>query len=234
MKKLSPLNWIVFAVGAAVLILCFFMLLAPVMQTDVFWLDLCVSLIIYGLFYFRAVKPMVNLDDPAQREVSYLGFSFASIGIYAAAAIFFMLATCWLDFKYQLLIQIILAFLLLLAFMVGTRMSEKTVEVFNNEQRLLDQLDNLRREMSRLDRTMAMSPGIPAQIKGQVSDLMNQVRYIAPCNNVEARDLEVEMTIKVQRINSLCSDYEANADSIPRALNGVAHILQERKAIRST
>lgn len=72
MKQLSLLNWIVGAVGEAIIILCFFMFFAN-LPDEIFWLDLVVTSVAYALVYFRAVRPMVNLDDRAQRKCPSLG-----------------------------------------------------------------------------------------------------------------------------------------------------------------
>ncbi|MCM1348025.1 MAG: hypothetical protein NC338_01320 [Firmicutes bacterium] len=232
MKQLTLLNWIVFGVGAAILFLLFFLFLENLPQ-EIFWLDLIVCVLAYGLIYFRAVQPMVDLDDPAHRQVGYLGLSFVSVGFYAVAAILCMIFMQYeeVQFKNQLFVQIILAFLLLLTFMVGARISDKTVEVFNNEQKLLSQLDSLRRSLTRLERTVAVTGGCPASIGNRVSDISSRLRYIAPCNNLEAVDLEAEMIAKTDRLNSLCSDYESNADAIEQALLELDHLMSERKSI---
>lgn len=236
MKQLSILNWIVFGVGAAILFLIFFMFLHGAMPDNVFWLDLVVTLIAYALVYVRAVQPMVDFDDPARRQVSFLGLSFVSIGLYAGVAVLAMIVMHLgeVQFKNQLLVQILLAFLLLISFMVGARMSDKTVEVFNQEQRTQGQLDNLRRVLTRLERTAACTPGLPGFVKGRIGELKEQIRYIAPCDNLEATDLEVEMTQKATFINGLCSDHEANGQAIDQALTELEHMLRERKAIYST
>ena len=234
MKQLSLLNWIVGAVGEAIIILCFFMFFAN-LPDEIFWLDLVVTSVAYALVYFRAVRPMVNLDDRAQREVPIIGLSFAATGFYAGAAILAMIVMqlAEVEFKYQILIQILLAFFLLLSFMVGARVSTNTVEVFNHEQKLQVELDRLRREVRHLDRTIAMTPGIPGLVKGRVGEFSSQLRYMSPSNSIEAGDLDREMIEKVKRINSLCSDYEANAEAIDRALSEIMHIAAERKSIYS-
>lgn len=236
MKQLSVLNWIVFAVGASIIGIIFFMFLYGAMPQNLFWLDLIISVVAYALVYLRAVQPMADLDDPAHRQVSFLGLSLVSVSAYAIGAVLAMVVMHFAGagFKVQLLVQIILAFLLLLSFMVGARMCDKTVEVFNQQQQMLSGLDSLRRAFTRLDRTVAVTAAIPAAVKGHITELKGKVRYITPSNNLEAVDLEREMVGKIGRLESLCADYELNAESIDRALAELDHIMDERKSILIT
>lgn len=234
MKQLSLLNWIVGAVGVAIIILCFFIFLTG-LPDNIFWLDLVVVILAYSLIYFRAVQPMVRLDNRSQREVPIIGLSFTAIGLYTLAVVLSMVIMQLSDveFKYQLLAQIILAFLLLLTFMAGARISNNTVEVFNAEQTMTSELDSLRRQVRLLDRSLASATGIPDTVKSRIAGLASQLRYMSPCNKLEATDLEREMIAKLTRIESLCSDYEANATAIDRTLDEITHIAAERRSIFS-
>lgn len=172
MKKISPISWIVFAIGEIILILCFFLLLDNLAR-DIFWLDLGVATLTYVLLFFRSVRPMVDLDDKAGRDVSILGLSWVSVIVYSVAAIGLMIGMQYNDveFNYQLMAQIVLAFILLLALIAGSRMSAKTVEVFNEQRQMVSDLDRLRGDMRDLERTVAISSGLPAGFKSDVADI---------------------------------------------------------------
>ncbi|MDE5685047.1 MAG: hypothetical protein K2I26_00655 [Paramuribaculum sp.] len=234
MKQLSFVQWAVFGIGLAVLILCFFMY-GTSLPENVFWLDLTVSAIAYTVLAYRALRPMLNLNDPAGREVGFLGASYLVAGLYAlfAALAMFGLHHEEVEFKSQLIVQIILIFLLILGLMAGSEVSAKTVEVYNKEVRLTNHLEALQREFRQLDRTIALSEGIPQPVARSVAGLKEQIRYLSPSNSREAADLEQEMIQKTARLNSLCSDYESNSQAIERALKELGHIIAERKSIYS-
>ncbi len=231
MKQINVLNWIVFAIGEIILVLCFFIFLDE-LASDIFWLDLTVCTLVYGLLFFRTVRPMVDLNDEAGRDVSILGLSWVSVMAYGFLAIALMLILQYNEvaFKYQLMVQIILAFFLLLTLIAGTHMNGKTVEVFNRERQMVSDLERLRSDMRQLERTVAISTDLPAQFRGDVADISSQLRYLSPCNNPEATKVEGMLSNELLRINSLCADYELNADEINRSLMATRQLLNERKS----
>lgn len=234
MKKISPISWIVFAIGEIILILCFFLLLDNLAR-DIFWLDLGVATLTYVLLFFRSVRPMVDLDDRAGRDVSILGLSWVSVILYSVAAIGLMIGMQYNDveFNYQLMAQIVLAFILLLALIAGSRMSAKRVEVFNEQRQMVSDLDRLRGDMRDLERTVAISSGLPAGFKSNVADISSQLRFLSPCNNPEATKVEGMLSNEIIRINSLCGDFEVNAEEIDRCFMACRQLLKERKSIYS-
>lgn len=234
MKKIRPLHIIIFLLAEAILVLCFAML-GDSLPSNVFWLDLVVSSLCLAMVVSRAVPPMIDLDDPAQREVGTLGITWVTTFYYTLTAVVLMVALQYfeVEFIYQLLIQIILAFGLLMMFLASNRVSDKVVEVHAREQAMVGGLDNVRSAMRRLDRVVSTNGEIPAQIKGRVTDINGQLRYLTPCNNPAAAELEQEMTDKITMLTHQLSDYNVNADAVMSGLAELEHIVGERKATLS-
>ncbi len=234
MKRLSTLNWITLVAGVAIIVICFFML-GDGLARDIFWLDMIVSVIVYCLLFFRTVRPMIDLNDETGRDVGSLGLNWTSVLLYSIIAIVLMIVLQLneVEFKYQILSQVILAFLLLIAQLVSSGISSKTAEVYHAEKKLKSGLERLRREIRSLERSAMTTPGLPAQIHQQISDINSQLRYLSPSDNPEATELEEEMSDQILRIKSLCSDYEVNAEMIAGSFDMVRQLLKERKSIYS-
>lgn len=230
MKQLTLLNWIVLGVGEAIIILAF-LLLAQNLPTDIFCLDLIISMFVFALGFSRIIRPMINLGDRAQRETGSIGLTFTATGIYTLIAILAMIAMQYagLEFKYQLLIQIILGFMLLVAFMTSTRINTKTVEVFNHEQELQDTLLASRDALRSLSGQAAISADIAPALRYRIDTLTETARYISPANTRRARELENEMLTQTQYLASLLSDPEANAEMIERTIRILENTCSERK-----
>lgn len=230
MKQLTLLNWIVLGVGEAIIILAF-LLLAQNLPTDIFCLDLIISMFVFALGFSRIIRPMINLGDRAQRETGSIGLTFTATGIYTLIAILAMIAMQYagLEFKYQILIQIILGFMLLVAFMTSTRINTKTVEVFNHEQELQDTLLASRDALRSLSGRAAISADIAPALRSRIDTLTETARYISPANTHRARELENEMLTQTQYLASLLSDPEANAEMIERTIRILENTCSERK-----
>ena len=178
---------------------------------------------------------MIDIKDPAKREVGTLGLSIATTVCYAVAAVVAMVVMhrYELEFKYQLLVQIILMFILVLVAMATIRVSEKVVTVYNEETRMVNGLERLRRQMRQLERVAGTGQSVPVQIRGRISDIGSSLRYVTPCNNPEATDIESLAASRIDFAINAMADYELNADRIDAVLSEIESLIKERKNITS-
>ncbi|MDE7414520.1 MAG: hypothetical protein K2N05_12145 [Muribaculaceae bacterium] len=225
--------------GEGLLALIFFLLIPQEVLTDeTRVLDFIVVSVIYGLWVYNIITPLVNLSDPARRQVGGLGIRWVAVGIYSVLALLLVLGNLiysWsgndpgMSFAIQAVIQGVLLFVLLGGLLSARGSEQKTAEIHEKEQLHKQGKQDVRAALSGLLFEMQETPGIPHEINERVKGMVDEVRYITPSSSAEALDIDSRIIGGCEILRSALYDYDINKVSIQARVEQIERDVQRRK-----
>jgi|SRR5665647_386948 len=222
-------------IGEALIIISF-LYFGSNLASEILTLDTIVSTILYSLFFIDILIPMVDFKDKSQRVIGSLGLRWFVTSLYTLSAIgmmviFFIVRPA--DFSSQIIIQAILFFLLLLGMYSAATSSEKVVERYLEERQILGCVEDLKKVMIEVIFKLDQLKNIPADIRAGVTALQDDLRFISPCNNQDAYDLETNLLNEIKAVKNSLFEYPLNSDSIIERIQNCQRICIARKKIYS-
>ena len=115
----------------------------------------------------------------------------------------------------------------------GRESADKVGEVYRREQAMTGGLDAVRRQMRRLNDTLAVSRDISPDVRGRLDRIGESLRYLAPSDNPEAAELEEDMAAAIADIDRALPDAALNRDMIDRRLTALERYCENRRNIYS-
>jgi len=207
---------------------------------NILWLNIIVSSIVYWLLASTLFGPeLIGIDDPSARNVGGLGVSWVSQLMYAFFAVGFMIVcgamgngADGVPFKWQLIVQAGLLFLLLLGLLLSRGSTEKVAAVHHKEHQAVRGKAGLRFALADLARLASSNPDVPSAVAGALRNLSDETRYITPLSSPRAEEIEDRIFSYANRLRAALTDYGMNAREISRLITGVTGELAERKALK--
>ena len=220
MNTKTTLSWFAFLFGEAIIIASFFLWKGDT-QNNIFVLNLIVSSIIYLLFFVDILIPWIKLNDKAHRQVGSIGLRWVISWGYAFLAICTMLIcnlTFETPFELQLIIHCCLLLLLILGFVGVLHSSSKMVEIYEQESFNSQIINEIKHALTSLKNILLEYPDLPEPDIQRINNLEENIRYIAPSNNPEARTLEKQLLDIINDITIAIPNFKINKDSITASL----------------
>lgn len=219
-----------------VLIIVAFILFRGNMPDNILVLNIVVTNIIYGLFFLDILVPWIDLDDKSQRKVGSLGIRWLAAGLYNTMAIGVMIlanvAYEW-TFSLQIIIHGVLFFMLLLGFVAAFHASDKVNEIYEQESAHRDGINGMKSAMQSLKDRMSGIPGLPEYFINRINTLEENIRFVSPANNQEARELESTFIKITSDIAFAVSNFSMNEEAIINNIKKLEIILQNRRQVYS-
>lgn len=223
--------------GQALIALCFFYFfnLLQLLGTATCVLDFVVVSLIFWLWATTFVVHPIALDDPSGKQAAGLGLKWGSITLYsifAGAVVVFGIVSASMNepfaFKYQLLTQAILIFILLVMFFLSAYTTSFAGKVYSDQQQQMQGHADIRTAIAELAEA-SMLHDVPAELRERLSTLKGETRFIAPSSSAEARALDKTIEKEASEIRYALSDYKLNAENIDRLLTDLERHLTQRK-----
>jgi hypothetical protein len=222
--------------GGEAIIIAAFILFRGSLSTDILVLNIVVSSIIYGLFFFDILVPWIDLNDKPGKKTGSLGVRWLFTWLYAIVAITVMLAGNWAfewSFALQIIIHCVLVFLLLLGLVAAFHSGDKVNEVYQQETVNRSGILEMKTAMHNLKDKMNDLPDLPASFTNRINALEESLRFISPANSQEAYDLERSFANTINDIAFAITNYSMNEEAIEGNLKKIERIYQNRKSIYS-
>ena len=228
------LSWVALLGGEAIIITAFIFFKSD-SADNIGVLNIVISSLIYGLFFVDILVPWVDLADNSQKKVGSLGLRWFFTWLYAVSAIalMFIVSLGNLDFKWSLILQCILLFLLVLGFIASLTASDKVEEVYQQELQNRNGINEMKSAMRDLKDRMSGVTGLPDSFKTRINSLEEDLRFVSPANNEEAYGLEKSFSNIVSDISFAISDFQMNEEVIESNLKKLERIFQNRKLVYS-
>jgi len=229
------LSWLLLLFGEAIIIAAF-ILFRGEMPTNILVLNITVSSILYGLFFFTYRIPWINTEEKSQKQIGSLGISWLATWIYALFAIGVIVVGYFLPeltFKIQLVIHCGLLFLLLMWLLLAQRSADKVQEVFQQQTQNRSGINEMKTAMQSLKDKINVTDGLPEYFTKQIDMIEENLRFISPADNSEAYGLENSFVEIVNEINFAVTDFSMNEERIENNIKKLERIYQNRKNIYS-
>lgn len=233
MNDIYKIYRIIATVLGAGLIIGIFLLFGEPLDGGVLTLDIIASLIVYlhvvHFFFF----PLIDLRKQVHKEAGMLGIHFVAAGGCCTLSILTIVAGIILDlpFLLQLIIQLVLLFLLIVA-RVATLLSGKKIEgIHAEEKRIMDAKGTLTRS---LDDFLDNEPGLKslnAQELKTLLDLKDALRYLAPSSNAEAKQAESQFTLLLNDLRVMLRNPALNGEKISECVSNLQKTYDRRRNI---
>lgn len=228
----NVVSWLAVVCGLALVVAGWF-LWGDRTQTDLFVLNVAVSSLIYAVAFVDVLVPWANFGDRAQRRVGYLGLRWFVVGGYVLSALGILIAGNCLEWSFgpMLFVQCALFVGLIFGAVAMMHGEERIVAVHGRQQDDADGIGLMRREAAALQRAAYEAPGVPERLMERLRRMNDDLRFIAPSNSDEARDVERQFVETTRAAVAMLARYEAEAERIDAALDRMERLYVRRKSI---
>lgn len=230
----NVLFWILVAMGEAIIITCF-LILGAALPGDVLALDIVVTSLLFGIMAYSVAAPAIRLDDKSGKQAAGLGISWLGSTLYSLAAVVTVVAGIiyCVHFRYQLLVQIILLFMYLVAVLTSLSAAAKAGKVHAAEQVRSVGIRGMRDAVALTADEARLSAGVPSCIVSRLDSIAETLRYTSPSSAPQATDLEKRFIGLMEDIRRALTDYGLNAGTVEEKLNRAALLADNRSRILS-
>lgn len=238
--KLNIIGWVLALAGQILIALgffCFFDVISLVGE-DVCWLDFLTVSFVYWAWLVLTWRHPILTNDRSGRQASGLGIRWGALILYGVSAIIVIVAGLAMAddpdafrFKWQLLIQLGLLFLFIVAIYVSAVTNAHSGQVFRQEETIREGKDSIRIEIQDLMYKADMTKGVPEEVKVRIHSVGDEVRYLSPNGSSEARRLDDEIVEDIRMLGYALTDYRMNSRQVSDLLDTLEQDFRRRKAI---
>jgi glucose dehydrogenase len=219
------------------LIIASFLIFGKNMSSGILLLNIVVTTIIYALFFIDILFPMVNFGDKSHKAIGSLGLRWLITGLYAIIAFVAMIV-----FNYgtptaistQLIVHSILLFLLLLGLFGAMSSAQKVEAVYVEEKQTRNGIEEMKKATKKVQLKLEQIKEIPRNIIDNVNDLQEDLRYLSPCDNPDAYEMEVDFSNQMKAVNDILFITPIDNEQIAKQIESCKRIYRERKQLYST
>ena len=229
-------NWIAYIATmlGLVLVVTGWFLWGDQSQTDIFALNIAVSVVAYIVMFIDVLLPWGNFREKTQRRIGNLGMRwFVQYG-YSIAAIVLLVICNHADLKFEVSLFLQCSLLVLLLFGVATAKGsgEKIAEVSEEISHNIDCVQLMRKGQSEILEA-AYDASAPEAVVEKIKRLGEDLRFITPSDSDASREVENQLVELFKQTASLFSSYEINNELIDANLVKAERLIQKRKATYS-
>lgn len=213
------------------LIVASFILLFTWLPDDIRILDIVVTSIIFTQLVEFLFFPLIDLEKKAHKEVGMMGIHLAAINTYAGVAIVIMaVGMIWeLSFTWQLLLQLGALLILIIGRVATLHSGEKVEAVYEKEQVLKGGKQQLKAAAESMMDAIVRSSELSPVLASRITQMAEDVRYVAPSTNAEAMNLELQFSRLASDLEVMLRQSPLNNEQITETVSQLEYILAKRK-----
>lgn len=238
--KFNLFGAILALVGQALIACCFLIILPPALFTGPadMWLDFTVASVIYWLWVWVIGFAPVRADDPTQRAIGGLGIKWSAIITYSVLAAGFLITAMLMaadgkpiEFKWQILAQGLILFGFLLALLSSRSASQKTAQVFNDQQQKMAGKADIKFALQDVLTAAEDNNAVPRDVVGRLQTLSRDARFITPNASPAAADADRRVLADCDALSAALFDYAANSRYATELLSQLERDFRRRRAL---
>ena len=221
--------------GEALLIGCF-LHFGKNVQSEILTLNIIVSTIIYCIVFVDSLLPSINLKDKTQKQIGSIGLRWFFTFFYLILGIGVMIVFNTvkpMPFTNQIIIHGILFFFLFIGLFWAFLSSDKVREVYFEEKQNRDRIDEMKKVTKELQQKLDMMNNIPAEVVARINELQENLRFLSPCNSVEAISLENKFVEEIKDLYNSFVDNPLDLEKIISKIKNCERTYKERKQVFS-
>lgn len=218
------------ALGYCIIFACF-IIFDENIESRVKILDIVASCIIYTQFVQFVLFPLMNLDDPSKKEVGMMGIHIVALNICCVLSICIMVVGIMymIPFKYQIMVQLVVLFFLLIGRVATLGSGEKVQDIYVKEQQTIAGKVSLRMNMDDFIDYVATVHDLDSNIKKRLSSLHDNMRFITPSTNKEAMYWDTQVLNTLEDLKVLMRNASMNKDMIETNIGQLERFMARRK-----
>lgn len=229
MNKTSKFISILFLIGGwGIVIAAFFLFLKNIQETNLFYLNLIATCLVYSIVIIRAYDILGPVDRVAKSGSGY-GLKWLGVWIYTPLALALIVCSIILGLGFNLCLigHIILLFGLLSFFFLGSLVKNNVNEVTDKIEARKSGLKEISAQIDLLEMHNKMNNG--ALYQEEIDKLRENVRFITASDNPAAVAYENKLVEKIQLIASQIEHDSQPAEVIKAEFKECMTIIELRK-----
>lgn len=213
------------------LIITGFVLFGQSIEQHVRVLDIVVTCLVFTQFALFTVFPLINLSKPAQKEVGMLGIHLATINIFSILALGWMVCGLLfsIPFKYQLIGQLLVIFILFIGRLATFRSGEKVQQIYEKEQKIMEGKLSLRFLMDDFMDYVAGVKDLDPMVVQRLQAVHESMRFITPSAKAEAKNFDRQFAQLLEDLKVLMRNTTMNRGRIEEEVGHLERVLERRK-----
>lgn len=213
------------------LIICGFLVFGESLENKVKILDIIVSCLIFTQFVQFSLFPLINFGDSSHKEVGMMGIHIYVLNFCCIVSIGIMLygIIYHIPFKFQLMSQLVILFILLVGRVATLHAGEKVQQIHRKEQVIMHGKLSLKSIMDDLMDDIATIKHLDPIAKQKLINIHDSMRFISPSSNSEAIRFDEQFSKSVEDLKVLMRNTNLNGDKILEEIEHIERILTRRK-----
>ena len=213
------------------LILGGFLVFGESLENKVKILDIIVSCLIFTQFVQFSLFPLINFGDSSHKEVGMMGIHIFVLNFCCIISIGIMLYCIiyHIPFKFQLMGQLVVLFILLVGRVGTLHAGEKVQQIHRKEQVIMHGKLSLKSVMDNFMDDIAIVKDLDPIAKQKLQNIHESMRFLSPSSNSEALIFDEQFSQSVEDLKILMRNTNLNKEKSHEETEHLERILSRRK-----
>lgn len=229
MNNTSKIFGILFLIGGLGLIIAaYFLFLKDVQEEDLFYLNMIATCVVFSIVFLRAFDLSGSVDKVGKSGAG-LGLKWSGVAFYTPLALALIICSIvlGLSFKFCLIGHLLLLFILLIFFFLGSLAKNNANEVIGNIEARKSGLKEIASQIDLLEMYSKLGNGPSCQ--EAIDKLREEIRFITASDNPVAMSLENKLLERIRLISSQLEHSSQSADVLNAEFKECMSIIELRK-----
>lgn len=208
-----------------------FLVFGESLEDKVKILDIIVSCLIFTQFVQFSLFPLIKFGDSSHKEVGMMGIHFyvlifcciVSIGIMLYGIIYHI------PFKFQLMGQLVVLFILLVGRVATLHAGEKVQQIHRKEQVIMHGKLSLKSIMDDFMDDIATVTDLDPIVKQKLTNIHEAMRFLSPSSKSEAIRFDEQFSQSVEDLKIMMRNTNLNREKILEETKHLERTLSRRK-----
>lgn len=194
-------------------------------------LDIIVICLFFTQFVQFSLFPLINFGDSSHKEVGMMGIHFSVISFCCIASIVIMVCGIiyHIPFKFQLIGQLIVLFILLVGRVATLHVGKKVQQIHRKEQVIMHGKVSLKNIMDDFIDDIATVKDLDPITKQKLTNIHESMKYLSPSSKSEALRFDEQFSQSVEDLKILMKNTNLNREKILEETEHLERILSRRK-----
>lgn len=208
-----------------------FLVFGESLENKVKILDIIVSCLIFTQFVQFTLFSLINFRDSSHKEVGMMGIHFFVLNFCCIISIGIMLygIIYHIPFKFQLISQLVVLFILLVGRVATLHAGEKVQQIHRKEQVIMHGKLSLKSVMDDFMDDIAIVKNLNPIAKQKLQNIHESMRFLSPSSNSEALRLDEQFSQSVEDLKILMRNTNLNQEKILEEIEHLERIFSRRK-----
>lgn len=208
-----------------------FLVFGESLEDKVKILDIIVSCLIFTQFVQFSLFPLINFGDSSHKEVGMMGIHIYVLSFCCTVSIGIMLygIIYHIPFKFQLMGQLVVLFILLVGRVATLHAGEKVQQIHRKEQVIMHGKLSLKSIMDDFMDDIATVTDLDPIVKQKLTNIHEAMRFLSPSSKSEAIRFDEQFSQSVEDLKIMMRNTNLNREKILEETEHLERTLSRRK-----